>query len=147
MTSRAEALRAQHAADGDATAAAARRAEMRALHAGGGVLSANDKVAAVVVLMDSEEVADVQLAQDLALAVMAQRPSTRPLAAFAFDRLRMLAGRPQKFGTQVVVRDGARELWTMEPGTTDSERAKWGLPPLAELLRAAVTGSSPPWAG
>jgi hypothetical protein len=49
----------------------------------------------------------------------------------------LLAGAPQKFGTQWRARDGGRELWPVDPVTTDSERAKWGLPPLAELRRRA----------
>ena len=60
-----------------------------------------------------------------------------PLKVFEFDRLRLLAGAPQKFGTQWRARDGGRELWPVDPATTDSERAKWGLPPLAELRRRA----------
>jgi hypothetical protein len=64
----------------------------------------------------------------------------RLLAATAYDRLRRLAGEPQKFGTQVVSRDGIRELWPVDPSTTDSERAKWDVPPFAEILRR-LTGN------
>ncbi len=95
-----------------------------------------DGLAAIRALLASESVVDVERAQTLALAAMATTPAARPLAACAFDRLRMLAGRPQKFGTQVVVREGRRVLWECEAATTDSERAKWGLPSHAELLRA-----------
>jgi hypothetical protein len=144
MTSRAESLRAEHVAAGDAagSAAAARRAELRELHRRGELVSAGDKLAAVVVWMDSDDAGDVQLAHDVALAAMGKEPSARPLAAFAFDRLRLLAGRPQKFGTQVVVRDGRRVLWEVDATTTDSERAKWGVPGLAELVRAVAVPRS-----
>ncbi len=56
----------------------------------------------------------------------------RWLAAAAYDRACMYAGRPQRYGTQFVP-DGVRyRLWDVEPATTDAERAAWGVPPLAE---------------
>lgn len=56
----------------------------------------------------------------------------RWLAAAAYDRACMYAGRPQRYGTQFVP-DGVRyRLWDVEPATSDSERAEWGVPPLAE---------------
>ena len=51
------------------------------------------------------------------------------------ERVRMLRDQPQKFGTQTVERDGRHELWPVDPATTDSERAKWDLPTLADLER------------
>jgi hypothetical protein len=114
-------------ADGRSAAAVARRAEVRALHSSAPFTTAADRIAAARILGDSDVTADVELAQSLALAAMAQDSAARPLAARAFDRLRVLAGRPQKFGTQ--------PGHPVDPTTTDSERAKWGLPPLAELQR------------
>jgi hypothetical protein len=96
-----------------------------------------DRVAAAGLLVGSDDKAEVEAAQALALAAFGALPAARPLAAAAFDRLRLLAGAPQKFGTQWLARDGAVELWPVDPATTDSERAKWGLPPLAELRRRA----------
>jgi hypothetical protein len=85
-------------------------------------------------LLGSEDRAHVALAQSLALALLGQQPTARWLAARAFDRLRMLAGQPQKYGTATHLVDGQLQLWPVDPGTTDSERAKWGVPALAELL-------------
>lgn len=135
--SRLAMLRAAHEADADASgpAARARIAEVRSLHAVGRLGSPADHVHAARILVDSDVVAEVELAQAILLAVLSTQPGARPLAAVAFDRLRMFAGKPQKFGTQFVVRDGSRQQWPVEPLTTDSERAKWGLPPLAELVR------------
>lgn len=93
--------------------------------------------AAIAALLASDAAADVERAHALALAAMRSDPQARPLAATAYDRLRLLAGVPQKFGTQVVERDGRATLWPVDPLTTDSERAKWGLPSLAELQRRA----------
>ncbi|MBM4059807.1 MAG: hypothetical protein FJ265_01750 [Planctomycetes bacterium] len=100
--------------------------------------SAADRCAAAAVLVQGDTSAEVEAAQTLALAAMSGEPRARRIAAEAFDRLRWLAGKPQKFGLVVVVRDGVSELWPVEPGTTDSERAKWDVPPLADLRRSAA---------
>jgi 5-formyltetrahydrofolate cyclo-ligase len=94
---------------------------------------AADRVLAAELLLTSEDRKDVQLAEAQALAVMRELPAARPLAAAAFDRLRVLDGRPQKFGTQRRCRNGLWELAPRDTATTDSERAKWGVPPLAVL--------------
>lgn len=74
----------------------------------------------------------VALAHEQALLALAHRPA-RQLAAYAYDRLRVLRGELQKFGTQRG-EDGAP--WPTDPATTDSERAKWDVPSRAELERA-----------
>lgn len=69
----------------------------------------------------------------------------RWLAAAAYDRACMYAGRPQRYGTQFVP-DGVRyRLWDVEPATTDAERAAWDVPPLTEQLERAeaMTRTSP----
>lgn len=74
------------------------------------------------------------LAQAEALALAAwQQPEARVLAAQVFDRRRWLQGLPQKFGTLAVRTPAGWQLWPVAAGTTDSERAKWGLPSLREL--------------
>ncbi|MBL8728129.1 MAG: hypothetical protein JNM25_06845 [Planctomycetes bacterium] len=140
-----ERLVAEHDAARDPTGAgaAARRAAVGALHAAGRVAAPAAKVAAARVLVHGEVRAEVELAQALALAALPQQRAARRLAATAYDRLRLLAGRPQKFGTQFVVRDGVLELWPVDPLTTDSERAKWDVEPLAELRRRAAAGPPP----
>ncbi|MBL9077669.1 MAG: hypothetical protein JNL08_09205 [Planctomycetes bacterium] len=135
-----QALVHAHAAETDhgSAAAAARRGAVRALHDGGRLAAVADRCAAARILLPGP-VADVELAQALVLAAMAHEPAARRLAAEAYDRLRVLAGRPQKFGTQTTVHDGRGELWPVDAATTDSERAKWGVEPLAELRRRAAT--------
>lgn len=94
-----------------------------------GLQRARDLLAAA---MAPEQVASLAPAEALALAAW-PRIEARVLAAQLFDRRRWLQGQPQKFGTLAVrVAEGWR-LWPVAPGTTDSERAKWGLPTLQEL--------------
>lgn len=116
--------RAEAAEGGDG---AIRRARAAVLAQAAGLQSTALAAAAFVLLWG--EARDVALALELAQRAMGgHRPAAR-LAAAAFDRQRQLAGRPQKFG-----------LWPGEvaPGTTDSERAKWGVPPLPDLRRTAL---------
>lgn len=124
----------------DAAAWPAARAEAVALHAAKRLATPAERLAAAELLVGSDEPKDVETAQALAMAAFGALPAARPLAAAAFDRLRMLAGSPQKFGTQWVARDGRWALWAVDATTTDSERAKWGLPALAELQRRAPVG-------
>lgn len=108
-------------------------------HAAGELGTAAERAAAAAALLTSTDPATVQIAHELALQAMAREPAARALAATAYDRLRRLRGEPQKFGTQRAD-DGRGELWPVDAHTTDSERAKWGLPPLAELRRRAAGG-------
>lgn len=126
--------------DGPADAATARQraSDVAAAHRAKPWTALVDRLAVAELLLGSDVVADVELAQTLALAALAKSPAARPLAARAFDRLRRLAGQPQKYGTEVVVHDGLAELWPVDGVTTDSERAKWGIAPLAELQRAVA---------
>ena len=121
--------------DHSGPAAVARRQALMAMQQAGALRSAAEQCAAASVLVCSEVTAEVQAAQALALAAMPALARARLLAATAYDRLRRLAGEPQKFGTQIVTRDGVLELWPIDASTTDSERAKWGVLPLAEILR------------
>ena len=73
-------------------------------------------------------------------------PRARWMAAAACDRWLMYLGRPQKYGTNYVS-DGKRQrLWDVDPTTTDAERARWDVPPLAEQIRKAeeATRIDPP---
>lgn len=61
----------------------------------------------------------------------------RWLAAATYDRWQMYQGKPQRYGTNYIF-DGQRDrLWDVDPETTDEERARWDVPPLAEQLRKA----------
>lgn len=84
-------------------------------------------------LASSAEPEDVARAHDQAVRWMRAEPRLGRVAATAYDRSRVLAGRPQKFGTQAVTEDGCVVPWPVDPATTDTERAKWGVAPLARL--------------
>lgn len=86
-----------------------------------------------LVELRSDDATIVDAVHQRALARFGEAPRWRSLAAMAFDRGRALAGREQKFGTQFVRCGGVKMLWPVERATTDSERAKWGIGPLARL--------------
>jgi hypothetical protein len=50
----------------------------------------------------------------------------------------MAGGLPQKYGTQYRSVDGRWVLCQVDPTTSDEERARWDVPPLAEALRRAA---------
>ncbi len=125
--------------DYGSAAAVARRQAVMQMRKAGALRSAADQFAAGTVLIYSELTVEVEAAQALALAAMPTERRARMLAATAYDRLRRLAGKPQKFGTQLVERDGGLELWPVDPATTDSERAKWDVPAFAEIVRRLGT--------
>jgi hypothetical protein len=59
------------------------------------------------------------------------------LAAAAKDRFLMHSGKPQLYGTQFVLEGETWVLYEVDPSITDEERARWGVPPLAEARRSA----------
>ncbi|MBL8749304.1 MAG: hypothetical protein JNK78_09090 [Planctomycetes bacterium] len=136
------ALAAADAADAqaDGPAALARRDAVLALRAAGAVRGGAAALAAARILLRSSRATDVEAAQALAHSAMANERAARRVAAAAFDRLRMLAGKPQKFGTQTVADAAGTRLWPVDPATTDSERAKWDVPPLADLVQRCGRG-------
>lgn len=128
--------------DHQSPAAIARRTAVLALRAAGQLRTAAEQFAAATVLIYSESIVEVAAAEALALGAMGKEPRARQLAATAYDRQRLLRGEAQKFGTQLVEKHGRLELWPVDPATTDSERAKWGLPALAEIRRRLTAQSS-----
>ena len=101
----------------------------------GSVRTPEAKCAASRVLLRSDDAKVVQAAHDLALSAAGKHVDAMPLAARCYDRLRVLAGESQKFGT---CRNADGSMYAVDPRTTDSERAKWGLPPLAVLVASGA---------
>lgn len=139
-------------ATGAATAALVERAAARRRAAaerveGGGVKKPEDAFHAASLLVESDRPAEVERAAGLARQALAGDPdllAARPLVATAVDRGQMLAGKPQKFGTQLVEIAGQWKVYDVDPAVTDEERAEWGLPPLAEAhARAAELNQTP----
>ncbi len=77
------------------------------------------------------------------------RPGARWLAAAALDRSLMYAGRPQRYGTNIVPDGIGWRLWDVDPATMDAERVANDVPPLAEMQAraAAITAPQPDPAG
>jgi hypothetical protein len=100
-----------------------------------------DAFHAAALLVESDRPEEVERAQALARQAFAGNPdllAARPLVATAVDRGEMLAGRPQKYGTQLVEEGGALQLYPVDPNVTDAERAEWGVPPLAQSQAGAA---------
>ncbi len=125
----------------------ARRREAWALVEKGRAKQADDAFHAASILVGSDRSAEVARAGELARQALARDPdllAARPLVATAEDRARMLAGQPQKYGTQLVEVAGAWKVYDVDPATSDAERAEWGLPPLADAqARAAELNRRP----
>jgi len=100
--------------------------------------TAEDFYHAAQIMNHGDTPQDAKNAHMLALrsSNLGHRPA-RWLAAASYDRWQMYQGKPQKYGTNYVY-DGRKDrLWDVDPTTTDEERAKWDVPPLAEQLRKA----------
>ena len=125
----------------------ARRREAWDLVEKGRVRQPDDAFHAAAILVGSDRPAEVERAASLARQALAANPdllAARPLVATATDRIQMLAGKPQKFGTQLVEEGGKWQVYPVDPAVTDAERAEWGLPPLADArARAAELNRKP----
>jgi len=64
-------------------------------------------------------------------------PPARELVAQSIDRYRSLTTGVQKYGTNRFInqKTGKEELAPIDRATTDAERARYGVPPIAELLK------------
>jgi hypothetical protein len=120
----------------------ARRARVREILDQGGARVADDYYHAAMVFQHGHEVADYQLAHQLALKAAELDPgnrSARWLAAATKDRELMQLGKPQRYGTQFHRSgSGQFELYQVDPTVTDEERARWEVPPLAEAKKRAA---------
>ncbi len=111
-----------------------RAGAVREFVADGQVVTNLDRLHAASILLDSDKVADIDLAADIALAA-AQAGDDRgfPLAAEAIDRSLMKRGLPQKYCTQYLhVPTTGWVLYRWDESVTDAERASMGVPSLAE---------------
>jgi|SRR5688572_2996476 len=114
---------------------AERRKRVLELLGQGSVHTADDYFHAAMIFQHGEAVADIERAHQLALQAIAVDPghkNARWLAAASEDRVLMYRDKPQRWGTQFKRIDGQWKLWPVDPATTDADRAKWGVPTLAE---------------
>jgi hypothetical protein len=65
------------------------------------------------------------------------RVSARALAAAALDRYLVFSGKPQKYGTQTLLDLSTNMMYVppIDPSTTDAERARWNVEPLAAFMK------------
>lgn len=113
-----------------------RRARVKALMATGALKEGADFLAAGFIFQHGHSQEDFALAREMgAEAARRGHSGGMWLAAAAWDRWLMNAGRPQRFGTQYKVDMETKQttLYPVDPGVTDEERARWGFPPLAEI--------------
>jgi hypothetical protein len=126
----------------DEASDARRRRRVEAILAAGGARTADDHYHAAMVFQHGGDVAAYRRAHELCLKAVELDPEHRQarwLAAASLDRELMHLGRPQKYGTQYRQRAGGPfELYQVDPTTTDEERARWNVPPLAEARRRAA---------
>ncbi len=115
---------------------AQRRAQVAELLEAGAAKTGEDYYAAALIYHHGDKLKDFARARELAAeAARLGHPKALRLAALAWDRWLMMAGKPQRFGTQYQrAPDGTEfRLYPVDPSVTDEERARWGIPPLEEI--------------
>ncbi|HEY1584676.1 MAG TPA: DUF6624 domain-containing protein [Polyangia bacterium] len=123
----------------------ARRRRVAEILDAGGARTADDYRHAAMVFQHDPDDADIERAHALAEQAVAIDPThekARWLLCASEDRLLRRRGRPQRWGTQFHVDDAG--VWTLEPvdgSIDDAERARWGVPPLADQLALAIRNS------
>lgn len=122
---------------------ALRRQQVRAILRERSEPTADQLFAAAWILNHGDTAEEAIAAHDLAKRAAEEGlASARWLAAAALDRSLMYSGRPQRYGTNIVPDGVGYRLWDVEPKTSDTERAEWNVPPLAEMRQRAAEMSS-----
>ena len=119
----------------------ARFAEVVAWHEAGELTSAAQRFWAGAALVRSDEPEHLVLAEALGHAAAAQGERRgRLVEAEARDRMALILGEAQPYGTQMVYEPllGRWRLYAVDPKTTDEERRAMGLPSLEELRARAA---------
>ncbi|MBJ6765658.1 hypothetical protein JGU66_33305 [Myxococcaceae bacterium JPH2] len=114
-------------------------ARAKEMVAHGDLKTAEDFLSAGFIFQHGTTLERYAMARDMgAEAARRGHPRGLWLTAAAWDRWRMDAGKPQRFGTQFFGAKGARQfsLYTMDPRVTDEERARWGFGPVKEAPQA-----------
>jgi len=116
----------------------------------GVVNSAEDLYHAAMIFQHGNCPEHFKLANLLAkMAIENGSDRARWLYAATLDRYLMSEGRPQQFGTQFVTigKTGTWELYDFDPATTDEERARYNVPPLAVQKQKLEKMNRPEHAG
>lgn len=116
----------------------ARRVEVMGYLRDGKLAAADDYYYAAMIFQHGNCAEHYKLSNQLAEKSMGMgNHDARWLYAASLDRYLMTLGKPQKFGTQYVKDDknGKWELYSVDAATTDAERARYDVPPLAETQK------------
>jgi hypothetical protein len=116
-----------------------RRQRVLELLDAGAAKTGADFLAAALVFQHGDTLEDYARARELAAeAARKGHPAGLWLTAATWDRWLMKAGQPQRFGTQYQLDEATKQmrLYTVDPSVTDTERERWGFPPLTEIPRA-----------
>jgi hypothetical protein len=126
---------------------AARREAVREIAQRGGLQTGDDYAAAALVFQHGNTPADYQQANRYAeQAIDLGSERGRQLYALTRDRYLRSIGEPQQFGTQYRLESGTWQLVLQpyDPTTTDAERARYNVPPLARLQAGPPGGMNSP---
>lgn len=112
-----------------------RRAEVRRILDSATDLSRDELAAAALIMQHSDRVTDIDLAHQLAAQSFADGHTQAGwLVAATADRAAMYRGQPQPYGTQMVPTVEGWRMWDVDPTTTDDDRDRLGVLPLAALI-------------
>ncbi|NJK82342.1 MAG: hypothetical protein HC893_14255 [Chloroflexaceae bacterium] len=101
------------------------------LFAKGAILEARDNFHAALVLLYGERLSHYDLARTFAWrAAKLGESRSWSVYAMAWDRWLIAAGKPQRFGTQIIRLNGRWTLGLVDPEVNDQQRAMYGVLPL-----------------
>lgn len=129
------------------TANDAKRAkDAQKLDESGALCIPQQKFDAAQLLMRAQDMFVAKRGNDLATEAMQAKVTNGPwLVALTFDRWRVLAGLPQRYGTATsVLADGKKCIYAVDPAATDDERTQYGIRPLGEAFQAVLTANGAP---
>jgi hypothetical protein len=118
----------------------ARRERVDELFNAGGLRSAEDHLHAAFIFQHGDRLEHYWQAHELAMRAveLGHGPPARWLAAAAYDRWLMHQGMAQKFGTQYRMAGTRYILHEVDPLTSDEDRARWDVPPIAQAEAMAA---------
>ena len=117
---------------------AERAATVRKMVESGEVTKGIDRFHAAVLLVETDDLDSLKLSEQLAMQAADQDvPLARRVAAEAIDKQLVKQHLPQRYGTQYewVAPLRVWRLYSVDPITTDADRAKMGVPPMAEIRK------------
>jgi hypothetical protein len=125
----------------------ARRTDVRQIAQRGDLQTGADYAAAALIFQHGKRPADYQQANRYARqAIDLGSERGRQLYTLTRDRYLRSIGEPQQFGTQYRLKSGTWQLVLQpyDPTTTDAERARYNVPPLAQLQAGPPGGMNSP---